>query len=135
VHGLRGHPRHTWEDQVLVEGSTTTATRLKSFATAFRSKSSTSTAGASRSKVFWPDEYLTHDFPEARVWTYGYDADAIGGLLEVNNKNSISQHGRDLAVRIEREIENEVGAICRVAKYQRLARLTDTPGPDFVRGT
>jgi hypothetical protein len=42
------------------------------------------------------------------VWTYGYNADVIGGLFQANNKNSISQHGRDLSVRLEREIDNEV---------------------------
>lgn len=59
-------------------------------------------------KLFWPDEYLTQDIPEARVWTYGYNADAIGGLFEANNKNSVSQHGQDFAVRVEREIGNQV---------------------------
>ncbi|KAK3905061.1 hypothetical protein C8A05DRAFT_41968 [Staphylotrichum tortipilum] len=58
-------------------------------------------------KLFWPDEYLTQDIPEARVWTYGYDADAIGGLFKANNKNSVSQHGRDFEARFEREIRNE----------------------------
>lgn len=62
-------------------------------------------------KLFWPDEYLTQDIPEARVWTYGYDADAIGGLFQASTKNSVSQHGRDFAVRIEREIRNEVGTL------------------------
>jgi hypothetical protein len=44
------------------------------------------------------------------VWTYGYNADVIGGLFQfqANNKNSISQHGRDLSVRLEREINNGV---------------------------
>jgi len=42
------------------------------------------------------------------MWTYGYDADVIGGVFQANNKNSVSQHGRDLAVRIEREIDNKV---------------------------
>ncbi|RYP33538.1 hypothetical protein DL767_004713 [Monosporascus sp. MG133] len=65
------------------------------------------TSEESPNKVFWPDEYLTQDIPEARVWTYGYNADAIGGLFQANNKNSVSQHGRDFAVRVEREIRNE----------------------------
>lgn len=41
------------------------------------------------------------------MWTYGYDADAVGGLFQANNKNSVSQHGRDLGVKIEREVDNE----------------------------
>lgn len=48
------------------------------------------------------------EIPEARIWSYGYNADVMGGFFQANNKNSVSQHGRDLAVRLEREIENEV---------------------------
>jgi hypothetical protein len=50
---------------------------------------------------------LTHDILEARVWTYGYNANVIGAF-QANNKNIVSQHGRDLAVKLEREIENGV---------------------------
>jgi hypothetical protein len=60
------------------------------------------------STVFWPEAYLAADIPQACVWTYGYNADVIGGLFQANNKNSISQHGRDLSVRLEREIDNKV---------------------------
>jgi hypothetical protein len=45
------------------------------------------------------------------VWTYGYNADVIG-VFQANNKNSVSQHGRDLAVKLEREIENGVSIWC-----------------------
>ncbi|MCJ1277745.1 hypothetical protein MMC21_005559 [Puttea exsequens] len=58
-------------------------------------------------QVFWPKEYLAEDVSQARVWTYGYNADVIGGLFQANNKNSISGHGRDLRVRLERDIDNE----------------------------
>jgi hypothetical protein len=116
---LRGHPKHTWEDNRQVDNKDqgTAATSKRKFLTSFfEPKPSVSTtdtkigeeSSASR-KLFWPEEYLTQDIPEARVWTYGYNADAIGGLFQANNKNSVSQHGRDLAVRVEREIENEVG--------------------------
>lgn len=60
------------------------------------------------SSVYWPEEYLASDLSQARVWTYGYNADVIGGLFQANNKNSISQHGRDLSVRLERDLEKEV---------------------------
>ena len=59
-------------------------------------------------RLFWLEEFLTGDISDARVWTYGYNADVIGGLFQANNKNSVSQHGRDLAVKLGREIENEV---------------------------
>ena len=54
--------------------------------------------------VFWPRDYLAQDLPQARVWTYGYNADVVQGVFQANNKNSVSQHGRDLAVKFEREI-------------------------------
>lgn len=41
------------------------------------------------------------------MWTYGYDADVIGGLFKAGNQNSISQHSRNLAVKLERDIDNE----------------------------
>ncbi|KAH6866207.1 hypothetical protein B0T10DRAFT_61940 [Thelonectria olida] len=115
VHGLRGHPKHTWEDDRAGGGETDIARSSKrnTFKSFFGAKPSTPTAdiqtgeGSSTShKLFWPDEYLKYDIPEARVWTYGYNADVIGGLFQANSKNSVSQHGRDLAVRVEREIEN-----------------------------
>lgn len=35
---------------------------------------------------------LIQDIPEARVWATGYHTDAISGLFQANNKNSVSQH-------------------------------------------
>lgn len=132
MHGLRGHPKETWE--AIRAGSedagNATSSERKSFKSFFKSISSASTAdnrtGDDRSgKLFWPDEYLTEDIPEARVWAYGYNADAIGGLFQANNKNSVSQHGRDLAVKIEREIENEVARSAPVLERQ----ADDEAGP------
>ena len=73
--------------------------------------------------LFWLEEFLTGDVPDARVWTYGYNADVIGGLFQANNKNSVSQHGRDLAVKLEREIENEVTICCVLEQNGKCAEL------------
>ncbi|CAP65379.1 uncharacterized protein PODANS_6_8850, partial [Podospora anserina S mat+] len=115
VHGLRGHPQHTWEDNrgrgSVHRGSvergnknagTATSRKRSILKSLFKSKPSssasisttTSTADSntteeSPNKLFWPDEYLTQDIPEARVWTYGYNAEVIGGLFQANNKNSV----------------------------------------------
>ncbi|KAL9638877.1 MAG: hypothetical protein Q9164_001284 [Protoblastenia rupestris] len=59
-------------------------------------------------QVFWLQDYLAPDIPQARVWTHRYNADVVGGLFQASDKNSISQHGRNLALRLEHEIENEV---------------------------
>ncbi|MCJ1307313.1 hypothetical protein MMC25_000959 [Agyrium rufum] len=116
VHGLRGHPRETWEDsrQGGNDGEGSATSKRNPLKSIFKSKSSPSTTNSQKGesnlasqRLFWPKEYLTEDLPQARIWTYGYNADVIGGLFQANNKNSVSQHGQDLAVRIEREIENE----------------------------
>ncbi|TEY24921.1 hypothetical protein BOTCAL_1346g00010 [Botryotinia calthae] len=119
VHGLRGHPKYTWESSRKVSNTDTdsasaSSSKRKSFKSLFKSKSSkppglstTSKSISDTHKVFWLQDYLVEDIPEARVWTYGYNADVIGGLFQANDENSVSQHGRDFAVQVEREIENE----------------------------
>ncbi|KAI1118919.1 hypothetical protein F5Y14DRAFT_438398 [Nemania sp. NC0429] len=122
VHGLRGHPQTTWEHRKreATEQTTETPPKRPRFTTIFppgRTASNNAIVNEDRvenrggpskeHKVFWPRDYLPEDVPEAEIWTYGYNADVIGGLFQANNQNSISQHGRDLAVVLEREIQNE----------------------------
>jgi len=129
VHGLRGHPQGTWQAASVNSGSDSgigssttkkpggfkslfkrrTARSLSEDSTQAHSLSSPASSPPPPSQIFWPEEYLAQDIPEARVWTYGYNADVIGILFEAKNKNSISQHGQDLSSRLEREIQNEVG--------------------------
>jgi hypothetical protein len=122
VHGLRGHPRDTWEagPAASSEHSSDATEKSKGFKSLFKrravrspltktERAQASSSPSPSSKVFWPKQYLASDIPQARVWTYGYNADIIGGLFQANNKNSISQHGRDLSVGLEREIDNGVG--------------------------
>lgn len=117
VHGLRGSPRETWEDTATTSAP---STRRNAFRAIFRRKptaaeplqpksssstsKSPSTTSSTSSTVFWPNDFLANDLPEARIWTYGYNADAIGGLFQARNRNSISQHGRDLSVQIGRVV-------------------------------
>ena len=61
-----------------------------------------------QSTVFWPEEYLAVDIPQARVWTYGYNANVIEGFFKANSRNSISDHGRDLSEKLPRGIVNKV---------------------------
>ena len=117
VHGLRGHPFQTWASNQQAghertEGPPSRRQQIRSF---FKStkppleSNSTQEPAVSRTQqVFWPKDYLAEDISQARVWTYGYNADVIGGLFQANDKNSVLAHGRDLAVRLEREIDNEV---------------------------
>ena len=113
VHGLRGHPYKTWTSNH--NGGAKDRSRLRNVRSFFRSSSPRTGGGSAHNststqqeKIFWPQDLLTADVPQARVWTYGYDADVIGGLFRASGKDSVSQHGRNLVVRLEREIENQV---------------------------
>ncbi|KAI3343365.1 hypothetical protein F4824DRAFT_493613 [Ustulina deusta] len=107
VHGLRGHPQTTWEHRHIEANERTAETPRKRhrFCAIFRPHHIASThasvnENSIENNVFWPRDYLLEDVSEAEVWTYGYNADVIGGLFQANNQNSVSQHGRDLAVPI-----------------------------------
>lgn len=125
VHGLRGHPFETWasskkagnehaSDKRAV-GPWSVRQKIKSHFKPTTSSSESNSiqkdTSSRHQKIFWPKDYLANDLREARVWTYGYNADVIGGLFQANNKNSVSGHSRDLKVRLEREIDNEVNLI------------------------
>ncbi|KFZ18653.1 hypothetical protein V501_01091 [Pseudogymnoascus sp. VKM F-4519 (FW-2642)] len=110
VHGLRGHPRGTWSHiqststTGRIEDTDTRTDKHKNIKTFFglkKNKKETDdkmqTSTSPPSDIFWPEEYLVPDLPQARIWTYGYNADVIGGLFQANNQNSVSQHGRDFA--------------------------------------
>ena len=70
-------------------------------------------------KVFWPDEFLVEDLPDARIWTWGYDADAFSGFFKASNRNTVSQHSQDLQVQIEREVYNEASDLDVVEESRR----------------
>lgn len=113
MHGLRGHPRRTWSHRLpsspgAVDGLSKDNKSFWGFKKAKgKATEQNEPLPHTPDTIFWPEEYLVPDIPQARIWTYGYNADVIG-LFQANSKNSVSQHGRDLAVRLEREIDNEV---------------------------
>ncbi|KAI9685382.1 MAG: hypothetical protein M1822_004513 [Bathelium mastoideum] len=117
IHGLRGHPRRTWEAAAGATNTSDATEKRKGLRSLLKERAvrspSTSTEQAQGSStlpsptVFWPEEYLASDLPQAQLWTYGYNADVVGGLFQANNQNSISNHGRNLSVKLEREINNE----------------------------
>ena len=117
VHDLKGHPLETWTSghQADNKRAVSALGRRQYIRSIFRSlpplpKSDSIQNGTStrQQQLFWPHDYLTKDIPQARVWTFGYNADVIGGLFQASDKNSVSQHGRNLEVRLERDIDNKV---------------------------
>jgi hypothetical protein len=57
------------------------------------------------SKVFWPKDLLHHDIPNARIMTFGYDADIVN-ILRPASSNSVRSYGQallnDLALKRKR---------------------------------
>ncbi|KAL8742599.1 MAG: hypothetical protein Q9190_004939 [Brigantiaea leucoxantha] len=128
-----GHPYKTWASSKKAGnepavGSSSWRQKIKShFHPTTPSSESNSTQNDTYSRqqeVFWPKDYLAKDLGEAVIWTYGYNADVIGGLFQANSKNSVSGHGRDLAVRLERDIENRV--------TQPIPKSRKTPGSTWA---
>jgi hypothetical protein len=48
-----------------------------------------------QSKTFWPQTLLAHDLPNARILTFGYDADIVG-VLNTAGSNTLRDHGKSL---------------------------------------
>ena len=111
VHGLNGHPRHTWESKEQVDSFLTRLPRWlqglsgNKAVPAQESDLQESQTGAGD---FWPGNRLVREVPQARVWTYGYDAD-VTSFFTGASKNSITHHGQDLMVKLERGLQNKVG--------------------------
>jgi hypothetical protein len=120
IHGLRGHPYRTWATTSKATASKATSEPRKHSTVRSALKKILSLAvddeennrkspapDDSLTEVYWPGDFLSTDFPDAIIWLYGYESD-VAGFFEAKSKNSISQHGQDLFVRLERDIDNEV---------------------------
>jgi hypothetical protein len=129
VHGLRGHPRLTWEYSREAAASTnedspgkqTNLTKMtsrltkavgkmrpKNLSAAQEAASQVATARqTSTSRCFWPAEVLPSFVPDATIWSYGYNANLVEGVFAPNNRNSIRQHGNDLMVKLTRSLSGD----------------------------
>lgn len=112
VHGLFGHPRKTWTGRI----TRSRTTRFSSSRATSPSHTSTiledtlSTNGGETAhtahgnneqvetdpdSVFWPQALLPSVIPDARIFTWGYDAD-IDGFLSTASQNTVHQHAINL---------------------------------------
>ena len=63
-------------------------------------------------KVYWPYDLLPAEFPDARIMTYGYDADVIGTLQGDNVKmNNFTTHSQNLMVALNAAITDDAPII------------------------
>lgn len=58
--------------------------------------------------VLWPESLLSKNPPNAKILTYGYNADVVGGFLDDHGKNGITNHANGLMVKVSSEINNQV---------------------------
>lgn len=80
IHGLQGHPRATWTYPApRSKESTSTENKRKSsfrkkFKAALGQNESESSDRVSDPIVYWPLDLLAKDFPNSRIFTFGYDS-------------------------------------------------------------
>ena len=64
-------------------------------------------ASSDSRSIFWPEKLLPKDIPNAKIFTYGYNAGVIGGLLKGPDMNNVSQHANDLLIDLKSELRNK----------------------------
>ncbi|KAI9757027.1 MAG: hypothetical protein M1835_000685 [Candelina submexicana] len=119
VHGLRGHPVKTWEHARESTAPAESGHRgrtlglLRALVSSEKSRprdrdtspSTESTTHEADESVYWPRDLLPSAVPNARILTYGYDADVVG-LFQARSKDSISQHAQTMLIDVEHEVRN-----------------------------
>jgi hypothetical protein len=84
-----------------------------------------------QSKTFWPQTLLARDLPNARILTFGYDADIIGALNAAGS-NTLRDHGKSLAndVALRRMRSRTVGYIlCKAHGCSTSSRFLESTSP------
>ena len=112
--------RRDFVTQNSTEPNGTSSERWKKFSLAKKLRSSPVIAGPSSREepssgpaaeerpIYWPADMLPSLMPNAKIWTYGYNAEVIEGMFQANNQNSIMKHGVDLMAKVERILQDDV---------------------------
>ena len=87
VHGLFGHPWKTWASKSV--------------------NYSVNGAVKESEEPFWPKTLLPAAIPNARIWSFGYDAD-VGKFMSTAGLNTVSQHGTNLLGNLADLLEDTV---------------------------
>ncbi|KAF3406757.1 hypothetical protein DPV78_000499 [Talaromyces pinophilus] len=92
VHGLQGHPYRTW---ACPRGKNNKAKASVSLSSLINSRHEQIEVSENLT-AYWPGDFITRDFPELRVLTYGYDSRASNFFKGSANQNTVLEHGNDL---------------------------------------
>ena len=111
VHGLQGHLRETWTCTKLPSHESSNIS--KSLTPSVRQREERIVAGDDTPRlshsivkpgplnIFWPQDLLPEDCPDAQIWTWGYDTKVTKGY-GASNHNSLFAHARDLPFALKR---------------------------------
>ena len=150
VHGLQGHPQKTW----LYEGKasrprsvspspSTTGKKKSKLRGIFRKKReaaltvSSDGDSAHDHNVYWPQDLLPIDCPNARIMTRGYDSVVTKGYKLATSQNALYDHAKNLLNALTRErasgsplifVAHSLGGI--ITK-EALRRSEDSEDDDF----
>ena len=105
IHGLQGHPEHTWTHVEKVQreeskdsddsGTAGNSVHKSIFRKGFRSVGIGKQTEQREVRTFWPRDILPNDFPRARILTYGYasQVSCFFGKGKPNHDN-LTENGR-----------------------------------------
>ncbi|KAI9801835.1 MAG: hypothetical protein M1825_003208 [Sarcosagium campestre] len=102
IHGLAGHPRNSWtypeptrrEDPY--QGPRRRTGLGSKLRAAFGSEQKLPSSNTSRRSVFWPLDLLTKDFPNVRIFTFGYDSHPTNWFKGPTMQLDIFSYGESL---------------------------------------
>ena len=110
VHGLGGHPLHTWahgkirpanvivKDERFGKKSQPLGRFFKGKAA--RDNSPAASVDVTKRNCYWPFDLLPKAFPATRILTYGYDSHPTHFYRGGTNRMTITQHAEDLMNKI-----------------------------------
>ncbi|KAL8644302.1 MAG: hypothetical protein Q9226_007835, partial [Calogaya cf. arnoldii] len=94
VHGLFGHPYHTWASQPSSARSKSPRQRATVTLRKGNGQEPVTTPNTAQTTVLWPRDLLPNLVHDARIFTWGYDADIDG--LGSASQSTIHQHAGSL---------------------------------------
>ncbi|KAK8043433.1 hypothetical protein PG993_005863 [Apiospora rasikravindrae] len=91
VHGIQGHPERTWS----VNEPENTSAGLKKVRNWVKDGLSSKGHTEKPSPVFWPQDFLPEELPQARIMTWGYDSMVVRAFSPTN-KGTLFGHAKNL---------------------------------------
>lgn len=108
VHGLQGHPRRTWYQEIAAPSVNSKEEKVQQNARNSRTDNHRlirkwqSVGNRIDGGVFWPADLLPQDCPQARIVTFGYDSKITKLFRDAVNQCNVFGHARNLLYGLNR---------------------------------